>query len=139
MDFLPSPHQDTKYMCVIKQELRGDRLEVTDIFKWDRVVLNLPCSIEYNPARHWIYKVKNDKKKLAIDMFWYIDEWTLGVPTVWECWKVTQKFCCKFTPFGIKDTGRKRKGASKPPREWLGTVLKIVNGETCLLISQKIW
>ena len=59
--------------------------------------------------------------------------------TVWECWKVTHKFCCKFTSFGIKCTGRKRKGASKPPREWLEIMLKIVNGETCLLISQKQW
>ena len=53
---------------MIEKEVRGDMLDEKNMFRWDRVVLNLPDMKGYNPTRPWLYKVRNDEK-IATNIF----------------------------------------------------------------------
>ena len=73
MGFGPSPYFVTKDMMVIEEALRGLRSDVKNVFRWLKVVLNLPGMKSYDSSRPWVYRVRSDGS-LTADIFWYIDD-----------------------------------------------------------------
>ena len=68
MGFSPSPYFVSKDMLVIEEAVIGSRFDLHNIFRWANVILNLPCTENYNPARPWVYKVRSDGS-LAADIY----------------------------------------------------------------------
>ena len=73
MGFGPSPYFVTKDMMVIEEAVRGLRSDEKNVFRWLKVVLNLPGMNSYDPSRPWVYRVRSDGS-LTADIFWYIDD-----------------------------------------------------------------
>ena len=82
MGFSPSPYCVTKYILVVEKMMRGDILEVKHIFRWWKVILNLPGLEKYNPRLPWVYKARADGS-IAADVLWYMDD---GRPTTGTTW-----------------------------------------------------
>ena len=51
MGFSPSPYFVSKDMLVIEEVVRGSRFDLHNIFRGEKVMLNLPCTENYNPAQ----------------------------------------------------------------------------------------
>ena len=60
MSMTDSPYQSLQLMIKAKFIAYGDRRIRTNPFHWDRVVLNLPGSADYNPSLPWVMKVRFD-------------------------------------------------------------------------------
>ena len=80
MGFEPSPYFVTKNMMVIEEAVRGLRSDVKNVFHWLKVFFNLPGTKSYDPSRPWVYRVRTDGR-LAVDIFWYIDDGRPIAPT----------------------------------------------------------
>jgi hypothetical protein len=56
MGLKPSPYQTGQAMLFAEDVIRGCRFQEKNIFRWKRVVRNLPGSAGYDPSLPWIYK-----------------------------------------------------------------------------------
>lgn len=90
MVFGPSPYFVTNNMMLIDEVVRRLRFDNKHVFRWPEVVFNLPGVDLYNPARLWIYNVREDGT-LAVDIFWYIDDERSTDVTAWEGGKDASK------------------------------------------------
>jgi len=57
MGLKSSPYQAMQAMMVAKEVASGDRMDLTNAFRWDKVVLNLPSSPTYDPSLPWVFKI----------------------------------------------------------------------------------
>ena len=101
-------------MFAIEKKVRRDRVNGKCVFRWNRVILNLPGTRSCNPSRPWVYKVRNNEK-ISTDVFWYIEDGRLTAPTSRECWKMVCYVYCIHAFLWIEDAGRKRNGLSNTP------------------------
>ena len=93
MIFGPLPYVVTKNMMSIKEVVRRLRFDNKYVFRWTEVVFNLSGMDSYNPARLWIYRVREDGT-LAADICWYIDDDRPTGSTAWEGGKDASKTFC---------------------------------------------
>jgi hypothetical protein len=138
MGFKPSPYCTTRSMRRIEEKLKGPRGEEENVFRWDRVEMNLPGSTSYDTSKPWVFKVRKDGT-MASDLFIYIDDLRPTAPTKEECWDSAHQVCCRLTWFGIQDAPRKRREASQTPGAWAGTIIHTSNGMVTVLVSQDKW
>ena len=75
--FVPSPYQVTNDMLVVEKTVMSSYLDRENLFRWNKVILNLPGMDKYDPSKPWVYEVRQDSK-MAADLFFYIDD---GRPT----------------------------------------------------------
>jgi len=84
-----SPFQTIKAFLLAEEIIRGNRRDPKNPFWWERVQLNLPGEVNYNPRLSWIAKLRVDDK-VASDFFTYVDDIrTLGSSEV-DCWIATR-------------------------------------------------
>jgi len=50
MGFKPSPYLAVRHLAIAEELARGDKADKSNPFKYDQVILNLPCSSEFNPS-----------------------------------------------------------------------------------------
>ena len=138
MGFKPSPYLTTREMKKIEVVIRGNRTDEKNVFHWEKVVMNLPGSAQYNPNKPWVYKARPDGK-IAAELFSYIDDYRTTGPSRSECWLACHRVGCMFTWFGIQDAARKRREASQTPGAWAGTIIHTDLDRVTLLVTQKKW
>ena len=133
-----SPYFSTRIMSLAMEAVTGDRKSETNIFRWDRVILNLPGSGSYDPSKSWVRKVRKDGT-LAAGVSWYVDDLRPTGPSRIECWKAAQRISSILASKGIQDASRKRREASQQPGSWAGADVHTSGGEVTILISQERW
>ena len=136
MGFRPSPYLTTRDLMRLEPMLKGNRLDPKNVFRWERVVLNLPGMSSYTPRKQWVYRVRKDNV-LAADLFIYIDDLRPTGPSKRECWAAAHQVGGRLTWFGLQDAARKRRKASQKPGAWAGTVIHTDGEEVCVLVSQE--
>jgi hypothetical protein len=138
MGFKPSPYCTTRAMRQIEPFLKGARDDPLNVFRWDKVILNLPGSIDYNPTKPWVYKVREDDV-MAADLFTYCDDLRPTAPSEEECWDGAHQVCCRLTWFGIQDAPRKRRNSSQRPGAWAGSIIHTDQDCVTVLVSEAKW
>ena len=73
----PLPYQVTNDMLVVEETVRSSCLDIENVFRQNKVILNLPGMDKYDTSKPWVYEVRQDGKMVA-DLFFYIDD---GRPT----------------------------------------------------------
>ena len=58
MGLKSSPYQACQAMGFVEEEIRGSRTDPKNVFRWDRVRMNLPGSDGYDPRQPWVSKVQ---------------------------------------------------------------------------------
>jgi hypothetical protein len=121
--------------------IKGNRLEKSNLFHWDKVVLNLPGSTGYDPARPWLYKFDSLGNKLAAFVVSYVDDLRTGDDGGKQrCDQVTHQVASRLNYLGEQDAARKRGAASQQPGPWAGAVIQMQKKEGLFVtISQEKW
>ena len=138
MGFRPSPYCTTREMRRIDLFLRGAADNVNNVFRWSRVILNLPGKINYTSSRPRVYRVRDDGT-MAADLFTYIDDLRNTAPSSPECWDGLHQVCSRLTWLGLQDAARKRNGPTQTPRAWAGSIVHSDDAAVTVLVSEEKW
>ena len=138
MGVMQSPYQAAQGMIWWEESVRGNRLDPANPLRWERIVLNLPGSLQYNPSKPWVYKARVDGT-MASDFRGYVDDLRATGPTEEDCWQVTRVIGSKSTYSGIQDASRKRRKVSQTPGAWAGAVVRTDDERVAVTISQERW
>ncbi|KAL7576144.1 hypothetical protein ACA910_004804 [Epithemia clementina (nom. ined.)] len=138
MGLLPSPYQATQSAQRVKRLALGDRDDPLNVFRWSKVVLNLPGNEGYDPTRPWVYRVRKDGV-IAADVHPYVDDMRETGPTEEDAWKAASKIAKTAAYFGLQDAARKRRPPSTTPGAWAGAVIESTSEGVYKLVSQERW
>ena len=138
MGFRPSPYLTTREMRRIDLFLRGATDNPDNIFRWSKVIMNLPGMSDYNPKHPKVFRVRDDHT-MAADLFSYIDDLRNTGPTSVECWDGLHQVCCRLTWLGLQDAPRKRNGPTQTPRAWAGSIIHSDQDLVTVLVSEEKW
>jgi hypothetical protein len=81
MGLTSSPYQACQVMGYAEEVMRGNRLDGSNVFRWDRVRLNLPGAEAYRPDLPWVSKVRDSDGRVAADVFSFVDDLRPTGPT----------------------------------------------------------
>ena len=141
MGFKPSPHNSIKMNLIAEEVIKGDRHDLSNAFQWTRVILNLPCTENYNPNKAWMRRVREDGT-LASDYVQFVDDQRLGAAGSERMMEAGHTLSTREAYLGIQDALRKLRaaGGTLYPGAWAGAV--VFNDEELglvVLTSQEKW
>ena len=139
MGLKSSPYQAVQGMLVVKEVILGDRLDPDNVFRWDKIRMNLPGSESYDPSLPWVSKVRLDDGKIAADLFIYVDDVRLTGSSSEECRKAGRRAASVANSLGIQDAARKRRFSSRKPGAWAGSVVETTDKGVFVTVSQEKW
>jgi hypothetical protein len=116
----------------------GDRKDARNVFRYDRIRLNLPGHFDYDPAKPWVYKQKIDGK-IACDVHVYVDDFRTTGTTEEECWMASQRVSSVLASLGIQDAARKRRLPRQDAGAWKGSVVNTSNKMVTVLATREKW
>ena len=73
MGLIYSPYYSCQAVTWDKCTSMGDRLDSNNLFSWEKLVMNLLGTKEYNCQRPWVFKKRVDGL-LDVDLFIYVDD-----------------------------------------------------------------
>jgi hypothetical protein len=104
MGLTSSPYQACQAMGYAEEVMRGNRLDGSNVFRWDRVWLNLPGSEIYRPDLSWVSKVRDSDGRVAAAVFLsFVDDLRHKGPTKRDAWKAAQKAGSTLSYLGLQD------------------------------------
>jgi hypothetical protein len=133
-----SPYCAVQGMMIAKEVILGDSGLESNVFRWDKVLLNLPGEIHYDSSKSWVSKVRRDGN-LAADVFIYVDDVRSSAPTEAEAWLASQRTSSILGFLGLQDAARKRREPGQEPGAWTGSVVWTTNGSISVLTTQEKW
>ena len=140
MGFSPSPYICTQSFAWSEEIIVGNRLDYSNPFYWDKVVLNLPGTAEYDPKMSIVYKWNIIDQCLASFFGTYVDDIRSGGSTEDSCRSTTHRIGCRINYLGQQDAVRKRGHASKVPRPWAGArCIAIEDKGLYVLTTEEKW
>jgi hypothetical protein len=139
MGFKWSPYQSVQAMMVADEMIGGDQHDPTNVFRWDRVRLNLPGQSDFDPKLPWVSKVRDADGKIAADRVIFVDDARTIGNTKSECWATTRRVGSLLSYLGLQDASRKRRKVSRNPGAWAGSVVWTSEDEVTLLVSEDKW
>ena len=122
MGFRSSPYVCTQTFAWGDAVIRGDRKDLDNPLRWDKVVMNLPGSEDYDPSMPWVYKWDSVNGRLASDFACYIDDIRGLGGTERVCRAATRRVASYVNYLGQQDAPRKRRPPSKTPGAWAGAM-----------------
>ena len=84
----PSPFTTVQQTRRLKRLMLGDRQKRINVFRWYRVVINLPGSVDHRPGEPWISK-RRQNGALAADAHDYVDDLRGTGPTSNDAWNIS--------------------------------------------------
>ena len=90
-------------MGIAEEIIRGNRLDPTNIFRWDRVRLNLPGSPAYDPAKPWVSKIRDINEQIVVDFCTFVDDARPTGPSKKEAWLAARRIGSPFSYLGLQD------------------------------------
>ena len=137
MGFKPSPFVTTQIFGWSEEIMIGDRLDITNPFYWDKVVLNLPGMDDYEPSMPWVHKWNSRSNSMAAFFGTYIDDIRGGAASELVCRDAIHRAASRINYLGQQDAPRKRGQATKTPRAWAGSKCLSIKGEGLYVLSMK--
>ena len=139
MGLRPSPYICTQTFGWGEALIWGDRRSSSNPLRWDRVVLNLPGSEDYDPKMSWVYKWDDVNSCLASFFGTYIDDVRNGGATEKACWAVARRVASRCNYLGQQDAARKRRPPSRTPGAWAGASCLSNDLGLFVTCTQKKW
>jgi hypothetical protein len=131
------PYQAVQAILVAKDNIRGDRMDPENTFRWDTVRLNLPGSKEYDPRLPWVSKLRLCNGKLAADIFIYSDDARVTAPAKEDCWKATRQAASIANSLRIQEAARKQRWGARRPGAWAGSIVESTEEGVFVTVSQE--
>jgi hypothetical protein len=138
MGFKNSPYNTIQGILFAEEIARGDPLDPRNIFRWSKVVLNLPGDASYKPWLPWVYKVRIDDSKIACDFVVYVDDARTAGNCLWEARLASRRVASVMNWLGLQDACRKRRDPRKSPGPWAGSFV-YSDSSVMVGVSQERW
>jgi hypothetical protein len=74
MGLKSSPYQSVQGMAFAEEVIFGDRRDGTNPYRWNRIRMNLPGQLDYDPRLPWVSKVRDEDGRIASDLFSFVDK-----------------------------------------------------------------
>ena len=140
MGMRPSPWVTIRLLMWMMEVVVGDRRDVNNPFRWDRIVLNLPGSPEYDPTLPRVYKWNERIQSMACECKFFCDDFRVVGPNEELTKAATHQLETTMSYLGIQDATRKRRKITQTPGEWTGSiVLSVKDLGVFVTVSQKKW
>jgi hypothetical protein len=141
MGLRTSPFQAIQAALWCEEVIRGDRLRPNNPFHWDRLRLNLPGMVDYNPGLPLASKVcdVDSVAVLASDFFVYVDDVRPTGSSETKCWEAARRVASVSGYLGIQDAPRKRRPPSQRPGAWAGSVVRVSADGVGVTLSVERW
>jgi hypothetical protein len=120
MGLRSSPFNACKAMAWADDIIRGDRFDPSNAFRWDRYLLNLPGTKDYDPSLPRGYKWNDKNNSIAGNFEIYIDDIRSSNSSEEGCVLASRRIASLCNFLGIQDAARKRHFPSQTPRVWCG-------------------
>jgi hypothetical protein len=101
MGLRPSPYQAVEGALRAERYALGDPRDNSNVFKWWKVVLNLPGGEAYNPTMPWIYRAQVDGT-IAADIDIYVDDMRLTAGTKEQVWLASARMAKACAYLGLQ-------------------------------------
>jgi hypothetical protein len=133
MGMKSSPHNSVRCYHWGEEFGRGNPLDGSNALRCDRVVLNLPGMLEFDPSKPSVLKW-NDMVDLG-DIIAFVDDLRAS-----GCDRqVARQIMSRLQCLGIQDAARKRCPSSQSGGAWAGTIFVITSEAICKTVSQEKW
>ena len=86
-----------------------ERLELSNPFRWDHVIMNLPGNPNYDPGMPRVYKWNNIVSTIACDCKFFCDDFRITGPNEDLTKRATHRLETTMSYLGIQDATRKRR------------------------------
>ena len=140
MGLKPSPYNCTRAFAWGEDFVRGDRRDPKNPFRWDKVVLNMPGTEDYDPRLPWVFRYDSVRGQVAAFFCTYVDDIRSGDCSELECVATTHAIASRVNYLGQQDAPRKRRKISQQPGAWAGAMVAVSEAKglyvTC---SQQKW
>ena len=94
--------------------MRGDLFDPDSTLRYDKVVVNVVGTAEFNPALPNVYKWDEENKKIAGDVITYVDDLRAIGQSTEEALRISRQVASRLQHLGIQDVPRKRRIAEGP-------------------------
>ncbi|KAL7577827.1 hypothetical protein ACA910_010575 [Epithemia clementina (nom. ined.)] len=138
MGLTTSPFQATQSAQRMKYLALGQRLDESNVFRWETVQLNLPGDQTYKPSEPWVSKRRADGM-LAADVHVYVDNLRKTAPTNEEAWLDASRMAKAASFYGLQDAARKRRPPSQTPGALAGALVQTTGEGVNKLVSDEQW
>jgi len=138
MGFRPSPYLAVRFLALAVEMAIGNPHDDANPFYWSEIVLNLPCSDDFDPSMPWIYKWNDIVKAIAGDLISFVDDFRITGYSVENCWQCGRRLASRLQHLGIQEAARKRTPPSLLADPWAGAIIKTFN-EVTKTVSQEKW
>ncbi|KAL7577357.1 hypothetical protein ACA910_002090 [Epithemia clementina (nom. ined.)] len=138
MGLITSPFQATQSAQRMKRLALGQRLDETNVFRWETVKLNVPGDQACKPSEPWVSKRRADGT-LAADVHVYVDDLRETAPSSEEAWLAASQMAKAASFYGLQDAARKRRPPSQTPGAWARALVQTTGEEVFKLVSKERW
>ena len=138
MGLRPSPYTSVRamlWLAEVRNSIPGD---AGNVYRWDRVVLNLPGQADYDPTFPRVSKRRLDGT-VAADSIEFVDDETGAAMTRDEAWEVAQRTAKSCAWCGVQDAARKRREESQTGGAWAGSIVHTDGGLVTVLVAKDKW
>jgi len=147
MGFRPSPYTTIRQLLWGEEMVRGDQLDPKNIFRWNRIRLNLPGSPDFDPILPWVSKVFGDRikdgkliERIACNFATFVDDMRAAGYSLEATWQAMRTIASRLNYLGIQDAPRKRRSPLKTEAgAWTGALQRIFDTLIVALTSQEKW
>ena len=141
MGLASSPYNSTRTFAWSEDFIRGDRRDPSNPLRWDRVVLNLPGALDYQPDEPEVYRYDDLNRKKAAFFETYVDDIRSGDSGGEDaCHHVTHVIAARINYLGQQDSPRKRRKVALTPGAWAGAMcITKPNDGLYVTCSQEKW
>jgi hypothetical protein len=118
-NILPIPDRERHGSC--EDMILGDLKDTENVYHWAMVRLNLPGSELYEPRKARVATFR-PYGRVAAYFFIYMDDFRPTGPDDEACWQANHKAGSTCNHLGFQEAPRKRRGASRTPWPWAGSM-----------------
>jgi hypothetical protein len=139
MGFRPSPYYSVRFYYWAEELVRGDRRDLKNPLRWDRIILNLLGSPTYDPTLPGVMKWCEVINNIAGDLIAFVDDLRCTGMSEEHAWQVARRVASVMQHLGIQDAPRKRKPSVRESGAWAGTMFSTLKGQILKFVSQAKW
>jgi hypothetical protein len=135
----PSPYNAILFYYLAEEFIRGNPSDRSNPFMWDKVILNLPGSPNFDPTCPKVIKWDSKNNWIACDLVVFVDDLRGSGPTVDLTLALSRTVASRIQYLGIQEASRKRRSPTRSPGAWAGGVLRTSASNVHITVSQDKW
>ena len=120
MGFMFSPYLSCNFFGWTVDVIYGDRRDVENPYRWDRIMTNFPGSPTYDPTQPMLCKIIGDLIAAMFEVF--VDDIHMIGASLERCRKATKRVSQLLQYLGQQDAARKYRSPHTTPGPWCGSL-----------------